>query len=75
MRVTILRVAQTDKINEGKRALAAMELLTCCRNIGLEILAPGIEPINKTNTRFLVVGSEEKGNTRGNKGQSVLYRT
>jgi prephenate dehydratase len=33
----------------------------------LEILAPGIETYKQNYTRFLVVGNEEKGNTRGNK--------
>lgn len=33
----------------------------------LEILAEGIETYKQNYTRFLVVGSEDKGNTRGNK--------
>jgi prephenate dehydratase len=40
----------------------------------LEILAPGIETYKQNYTRFLVVGNEEKGNTRGNK-VSICFST
>jgi len=41
---------------------------------GLEILAPGIETYKQNYTRFLIVGNEEKGNTRGNK-VSICFST
>jgi prephenate dehydratase len=41
---------------------------------GLKILAPGIETYKQNYTRFLVVGNEEKGNTRGNK-VSICFST
>jgi prephenate dehydratase len=41
---------------------------------GLEVIAPGIETYKQNYTRFLVVGSEEKGNTRGNK-VSICFST
>ena len=41
---------------------------------GLEIIAPGIETYKQNYTRFLVVGDEEKGNTRGNK-VSICFST
>ncbi len=41
---------------------------------GLEILASGIETYKQNYTRFLVVGNEEKGNTRGNK-VSICFST
>jgi prephenate dehydratase len=40
----------------------------------LKILASGIETYKQNYTRFLVVGSEEKGNTRGNK-VSICFST
>jgi prephenate dehydratase len=41
---------------------------------GLEIIAPGIETYKQNYTRFMVVGDEEKGNTRGNK-VSICFST
>jgi prephenate dehydratase len=41
---------------------------------GLSVLAEGIETYKQNYTRFLVVGSEDKGNTRGNK-VSICFST
>jgi prephenate dehydratase len=41
---------------------------------GLEIIAPGIETYKQNYTRFMVVGDEEKGNSRGNK-VSICFST
>jgi prephenate dehydratase len=41
---------------------------------GLDILAEGIETYKQNYTRFLIIGSEEKGNKRGNK-VSICFST
>lgn len=41
---------------------------------GMDILAAGIETYKQNYTRFLVIGNEEKGNTRGNK-VSICFST
>lgn len=41
---------------------------------GLNILASGIETYKQNYTRFLIVGSEDKGNTKGNK-VSICFST
>jgi prephenate dehydratase len=41
---------------------------------GLEILAAGIETYKQNYTRFLIVGSEDKGNRKGNK-VSICFST
>jgi prephenate dehydratase len=40
----------------------------------LEVLASGIETYKQNYTRFLVIGSEDKGNTKGNK-VSICFST
>jgi prephenate dehydratase len=41
---------------------------------GLNILASGIETYKQNYTRFLIIGSEDKGNTKGNK-VSICFST
>lgn len=41
---------------------------------GLDILAEGIETYKQNYTRFLIIGSEERGNTKGNK-VSICFST
>lgn len=47
--------------------VAAIAPLHAAKIYNLEVLAEGIETYKQNYTRFLVVGSEDKGNTRGNK--------
>jgi prephenate dehydratase len=56
------------------RGVAAIAPSAAAEIYGLEILASGIETYKQNYTRFLVVGSEEKGNTRGNK-VSICFST
>jgi prephenate dehydratase len=56
------------------KGVAAIASTHAAEIYGLEILAPGIETYKQNYTRFLVVGSEEKGNTRGNK-VSICFST
>lgn len=63
------------QISETKaKGVAAIAPSHAAEIYGLEILAPGIETYKQNYTRFLVVGSEEKGNTRGNK-VSICFST
>jgi prephenate dehydratase len=63
------------QINQTKaKGVAAIASSGAAEIYGLEILAPGIETYKQNYTRFLVVGSEEKGNTRGNK-VSICFST
>ena len=63
------------QISETKSTgVAAIAAAHAAEIYGLEILAPGIETYKQNYTRFLVVGSEEKGNTRGNK-VSICFST
>jgi prephenate dehydratase len=63
------------QISESKsKGVAAIASSHTAEIYGLEILAPGIETYKQNYTRFLVIGSEEKGNTRGNK-VSVCFST
>ena len=63
------------QISENKiKGVAAIASSHAAEIYGLEILAPGIETYKQNYTRFLVVGNEEKGNTRGNK-VSICFST
>jgi prephenate dehydratase len=63
------------QISESKsKGVAAIASSHAAEIYGLEILAPGIETYKQNYTRFLVVGSEDKGNTRGNK-VSICFST
>ena len=62
-------------ISEHKlKKIAAIAPFNAAEIYGLEILAEGIETYKKNYTRFLVIGSEEKGNKKGNK-VSVCFAT
>jgi prephenate dehydratase len=56
------------------RSVAAIAPAISAEIYGLNILASGIETYKKNYTRFLVVGSEDKGNTKGNK-VSICFST
>ena len=58
----------------GVKGVAAIAPSHAAEIYGLEILASGIETYKQNYTRFLVVGNEEKGNTRGNK-VSICFST
>jgi prephenate dehydratase len=63
------------QISESKvKGVAAIAPAHAADIYGLKILAPGIETYKQNYTRFLVVGNEEKGNTRGNK-VSICFST
>lgn len=63
------------QISENKvKGVAAIAPAHAADIYGLKILAPGIETYKQNYTRFLVVGNEEKGNTRGNK-VSICFST
>ncbi len=62
-------------ISEHKlKKIAAIASFNAAEIYGLEILAEGIETYKKNYTRFLVIGSEEKGNKKGNK-VSICFAT
>ena len=56
------------------KKIAAIASLNAAEIYGLEILAEGIETYKKNYTRFLVIGSEDKGNKDGNK-VSICFAT
>lgn len=56
------------------RGVAAIAPMHAAEIYGLDILAEGIETYKQNYTRFLVVGSESKGNTKGNK-VSICFST
>ena len=56
------------------KGVAAIAPSNAAEIYGLDILASGIETYKQNYTRFLVVGSEDKGNTRGNK-VSICFST
>jgi prephenate dehydratase len=63
------------QISETKvKGVAAIAPAHAAEIYSLEILAPGIETYKQNYTRFLVIGEEEKGNTRGNK-VSICFST
>jgi prephenate dehydratase len=57
-----------------EKGVAAIAPASAAQIYGLEILAAGIETYKQNYTRFLVVGNEEKGNTKGNK-VSICFST
>ncbi len=62
-------------ISEKKlKGVAAIASSNAAEIYGLDIIAPGIETYKQNYTRFLVIGSEDKGNTRGNK-VSICFST
>jgi prephenate dehydratase len=56
------------------KKIAAIASSNAAEIYGLKILASGIETYKKNYTRFLVVGSEDKGNRKGNK-VSICFAT
>lgn len=56
------------------KKIAAIASLNAAEIYGLEIIAEGIETYKKNYTRFLVIGSEDKGNKDGNK-VSICFAT
>jgi prephenate dehydratase len=56
------------------KKIAAIASFNAAKLYGLEILAEGIETYKKNYTRFLVIGSEEKGSKKGNK-VSICFAT
>lgn len=60
--------------SENLRGVAAIGPAYAAEIYGLEILAEGIETYKQNYTRFLIVGKEEKGNTKGNK-VSICFST
>ncbi len=63
------------QISEYKiKGVAAIASSNAAEIYGLDIIAPGIETYKQNYTRFLVIGSEDKGNTKGNK-VSVCFST
>ena len=56
------------------KGVAAIASAHVAEMYGLQVLSPGIETYKQNYTRFLVVGSEDKGNTRGNK-VSICFST
>jgi len=56
------------------RKIAAIASLSAAKIYELEILAEGIETYKKNYTRFLVIGSEDKGTKKGNK-VSICFAT
>jgi prephenate dehydratase len=62
-------------ISESRtKGVAAIASTHAAEIYGLEILAPGIETYKQNYTRFLIVGDEKNGNTRGNK-VSICFST
>lgn len=62
-------------ISENKlKGVAAIASSNAAEIYNLNILASGIETYKQNYTRFLIVGSEVKGNTRGNK-VSICFST
>jgi len=56
------------------KGVAAIAPSNAAEIYGLDILASGIETYKQNYTRFLVVGSEDKGNKKGNK-VSICFST
>jgi prephenate dehydratase len=63
------------QISEDKlMGVAAIASTNAAEIYGMKIIAHGIETYKQNYTHFLVVGSEDKGNTRGNK-VSICFST
>jgi prephenate dehydratase len=63
------------QVSENKlKGVAAIAPAIAAEIYGLDILAEGIETYKQNYTRFHVVGSEDKGNTKGNK-VSICFST
>ena len=63
------------QISENKlEGVAAIASAISAEIYSLDILAEGIETYKQNYTRFLIIGSEEKGNTKGNK-VSICFST
>jgi prephenate dehydratase len=63
------------QISENKmQGVAAIASSNAANIYGLNILASGIETYKQNYTRFLIIGSEDKGNTKGNK-VSICFST
>jgi prephenate dehydratase len=63
------------QISENKlEGVAAIASAISAEIYGLDILAEGIETYKQNYTRFHIIGSEEKGNTKGNK-VSICFST
>lgn len=56
------------------KKIAAIASRNAAEIYGLDIIAEGIETYKKNYTRFLVIGSEDKGSSRGNK-VSICFAT
>ena len=56
------------------KGVAAIASSQAAEIYGLDIIAAGIETYKHNYTRFLIVGSEDKGNTKGNK-VSICFST
>lgn len=56
------------------KGVAAIAPSNAAKIYGLNLLASGIETYKQNYTRFLIVGSEDKGNTKGNK-VSICFST
>jgi prephenate dehydratase len=56
------------------KGVAAIAPLNAAEIYNLEVLASGIETYKQNYTRFLVIGSEDKGNKKGNK-VSICFST
>lgn len=56
------------------KGVAAIAAIQAAEIYDLDILAEGIETYKQNYTRFLVIGNEEKGNTKGNKA-SICFST
>jgi prephenate dehydratase len=63
------------QVSENRlKGVAAIAPAIAAEIYGLDLLAEGIETYKQNYTRFHVVGSEEKGNTKGNK-VSICFST
>jgi prephenate dehydratase len=63
------------QISENRlKGVAAIASGIAAEIYGLDILAEGIETYKQNYTRFHIIGSEEKGNTKGNK-VSICFST